>query len=50
MSLDNNWMIQFGAVTQPSPHAPITILGIAGATVQNRYFCIHIHDLLKKRV
>ena len=37
-------------VTQPSPGAPITILGIAGATGQSRHFCVQIHDLLKKRV
>jgi len=29
---------------------PITILSIAGATGQNRHFCVQIHDLLKKWV
>jgi len=37
-------------VTRPSPGAPITILGIAGAAGQNRHFCVQIHDLLKKWV
>jgi len=37
-------------VTQPSPSAPITILGIAGATGQNEHFRVQIHHLLEQKV
>src|ERR1700676_5167207 len=37
-------------ITLPAPSHPITIWSITGCTGQIRYFCLQIHDPLKKWV